>query len=231
MASELSQLIESELRKAEGANKPDEHQRRLASLRVKTGLEKPPPTLLQRVCTTKRQIIAGGVVALLLVILVVYAAASHRHASARPGSTNSLDMSSSNSRPLSPTSKADILDANNSKNSQPVSPDHLLTDGTEYSEDDTISENAIMTVSPLAEGNYDVISAQADDDSELSQAESQEGKKALKSNLANAGYPGAAPALSQDIQTMVPALAPSLLDMVIPTIQNSTAASAPAPNS
>ena len=35
MASELSQLIESELRKAEGANKPDEHQRRLASLRVK----------------------------------------------------------------------------------------------------------------------------------------------------------------------------------------------------
>ena len=35
MASELSQLIESELRKAEGANKPDEHQRRLTSLRVK----------------------------------------------------------------------------------------------------------------------------------------------------------------------------------------------------
>ena len=140
-------------------------------------------------------------------------------------------MSSSNSRPLSPTSKADILDANNSKNSQPVSPDHLLTDGTEYSEDDTISENAIMTVSPLAEGNYDVISAQADDDSELSQAESQEGKKALKPNLANAGYPGAAPALSQDIQTTVLAPAPSLLDMVISTIQNSTAASAPAPNS
>ena len=38
MASELSQLIESELRKAEGANKPDEHQRRLASLRVKVRL-------------------------------------------------------------------------------------------------------------------------------------------------------------------------------------------------
>ena len=38
MASELSQLIESELRKAEGANKPDEHQRRLASLRVKVCL-------------------------------------------------------------------------------------------------------------------------------------------------------------------------------------------------
>lgn len=35
MASELSQLIESELRKAESANKPDEHQRRLTSLRVK----------------------------------------------------------------------------------------------------------------------------------------------------------------------------------------------------
>ncbi len=155
------------------------------------------------------------------------------------GSTNSLDMStssssSSSSRPLVPTGKADILDTTNSDNTDPGSPDHLLThtDGTEYSEDTTpISENAIMTVSPLAEGNYDVISAQADDDSELPQAESQERKKALNPNLANAGYPGIAPALSQDTQTIVPALAPSLLDSVISTIQNSTAANAPAPSS
>ncbi len=151
------------------------------------------------------------------------------------GSTNSLDMSSSSSsssRPLVSTGKADILDATNSKSSEPGSPDHLLTDGTDYSEDNTpVSENAIMTVSPLAEGNYDVISAQADDDSELPQAESQERKKALNPNLANAGYPGTAPALSQDIQTIVPALAPSLLDSVISTIQNSTAANAPAPSS
>jgi len=151
------------------------------------------------------------------------------------GSTTSLDMSSSSSsssRPLVTTGKAEILDATNSKNVEPVSPDHLLTDGTEYSEDNTpILENAIMTVSPLAEGNYDVISAQADDDSELPQAESPERKKALNPNLATAGYPGTAPALSQDIQQSVPALAPSLSDLVISTIQNSTAANAPAPSS
>jgi len=107
-----------------------------------------------------------------------------------------------------------------------------LTDGTEYSEDNTpVSENTIMTVSPLAEGNYDVISAQADDDSELPPAEIQESKKALNPNLEYAGYPGTAPALSQDIQTSVPALAPSLSDSVISMIQNSTAANAPAPSS
>ncbi|KAA6422980.1 MAG: hypothetical protein FRX49_06968 [Trebouxia sp. A1-2] len=177
MASELSQLIESELRKAEGANKSDEHQR----------------------------------------------------------STDSVGMSSSSSsssRPLVPTGKAEILDATHSEHSEPGSPDHLPTDETEYSEDNTpVSEHTIMTVSPLAEGNYDAISAQADDDSELPQTESQERKTALNPNLANAGYPGTAPALSQDIQTVVPALAPSLLDSVISTIQNSTAANAPSPSS
>ena len=152
-------------------------------------------------------------------------------------STSSLDMSSSSSsssssRPLVTTGKAGVLDATNSKDLAPVSPDHLLTDGTEYSEDNTpISENAIMTVSPLAEGNYDVISAQADDDSELPQADSPERKEALNPHLVNPGYPGTAPALSQDIQTSVPALAPSLSDSVISTIQNSTAANAPAPSS
>ncbi|KAL3150608.1 hypothetical protein ABBQ32_000414 [Trebouxia sp. C0010 RCD-2024] len=86
MASELSQLIESELRKAESANKPDEHQRRLTSLRVKTGLDQPPPTLLQRVCTTKRQIIAGGVVTILLLTLILIAAVSHRYHTRSQGS-------------------------------------------------------------------------------------------------------------------------------------------------
>ena len=35
MASELSKLIEDELEKVEGANRKDEHQRRLSSLRIK----------------------------------------------------------------------------------------------------------------------------------------------------------------------------------------------------
>ncbi|DBA79236.1 TPA: hypothetical protein ACH3X1_009050 [Trebouxia sp. C0004] len=152
------------------------------------------------------------------------------------GSTNSLDISSSSggssSRPLVPIGKVDTLDETNSKKVEPGSPDLLLTDGTEYSEDNNpISETAIMPVSPLTEGNYDVISAQADDDSELPQAESQERKKTLDPNLANAGYPGTAPALSEDIQTIVPAPAPSLLDSVRSTIQSSTAANAPAPSS
>ncbi|KAL3137805.1 hypothetical protein ABBQ38_005061 [Trebouxia sp. C0009 RCD-2024] len=86
MASELSQLIESELRKAESANKPDEHQRRLTSLRVKTGLDQPPPTLLQRVCTTKRQIIAGGVVTILLLTLILITAVSHKYHTRSQGS-------------------------------------------------------------------------------------------------------------------------------------------------
>ena len=138
----------------------------------------------------------------------------------------------SSSRPLVPTGKADVLDATNSKKAEPGSSDHLLTDGTEYPEDNTpTSENAITTVSPVAEGNYDIISAQADDNSELPQAESPERKKALNPNLANTGYPGTAPALSQHIQPTVPAPAPSVLDSVISTIQNSTAANAPAPSS
>lgn len=107
MASELSQLIESELRKAESANKPDEHQRRLASLRVKvgtvyweqctgrnsvlfligsaikrcvqTGLDKPPPGPLQRLCTPKRQVIAAAVVTVLVLLLIVVVAVHRRH--------------------------------------------------------------------------------------------------------------------------------------------------------
>jgi len=79
MASELSQLIESELRKAESSNKPDEHQRRLASLRVKTGLEKPPPGIIQRFCTPKRRIIAAAVVTVLVLMLIVVVAIHRRH--------------------------------------------------------------------------------------------------------------------------------------------------------
>lgn len=38
MASELSKLIENELEKVEGANRKDEHQKRLSSLRIKVSL-------------------------------------------------------------------------------------------------------------------------------------------------------------------------------------------------
>ncbi len=312
MASELSQLIESELRKAEGANKPDEHQRRLASLRVKvrparpyypkrstvgfkynwfhrqrlcrqrwrayaaridpdpqylqTGLEKPPPTLLQRVCTTKRQVIAGGVVTLLLVILIIYAAASHRHPTTSPGrcrmsvlelhpapafgkfvsSTrcqsvrlqHGADAGSPGQQQLA--TKAGILGATDDEKLEPGTPDHLLThtDMTEHSEDTTAtSDSANELSSPLPEGDYEVLSEQADDEPEQHQAESQAHKKALNPNLMNTtNY--IAPAPSQDMQTAVPVPAPavsvpapSVLDTVVASIQNATTATAPAPSS
>lgn len=128
--------------------------------------------------------------------------------------------------------KGDILGATESDSDESGTTDDLLThtDGTEHSEDAMpASESTITTTSPLLQGNYEVVSAQTDQKSEQPQAESQERKQALNPNLT--GSPDIAPAPMQSTQTPADAPAPSLLDIVLPTIQNATVAIAPAPSS
>ena len=140
-------------------------------------------------------------------------------------------MSSSDSRPVVSAGKGDILGATESDSDESGTTDDLLThtDGTEHSEDAMpVSETTTTPTSPL-QGNYQVVSAQTDQKSEQPQDESQERKQALNSNLT--GSPDIAPAPMQSTQTPADAPAPSLLDILLPTIQNATAAIAPAPSS
>ena len=131
---------------------------------------------------------------------------------------------------MASTGKENILGATESSHDESGTTDDLLTDtdGTEHSEDAIpVSETTITTTSPMLTGNYELVSAQADQESEQPQAESQDLKKALNPNLT--GSPDIAPATMQDTQTPADAPAPSLLDTVLPIIQNATVADAPVP--
>lgn len=115
-------------------------------------------------------------------------------------------------------------------NTGPGTPDPYETDTDviePFEHTDFAAQRANATTSPSPEGNYTVIAALADDESQPPQDETQAHKQALTQNLMDAASPANAPAPLQDKQTAIPAPGPAVDAVTL--IHNATVANAPAP--